>query len=189
MGRASKLTDDQWEELQRRILSGETITALAKEFGVSKSTISEKVSERNRTIKTVANQLATAEISFEKLNISERSLTRSLTDDLKAISLSLAAAARNGASTAQRLSGLANCRAEELTAYSDMTPDGDGMAELKTIAALTKTANDSSVIAINLLNANKETVQKLNEVSQGNGDGISENPREAISAYQALIKG
>lgn len=47
MGRSSKLNKKQWEEIRKRLLSGEKASALAKEYGVSNSNISSRFSEKN----------------------------------------------------------------------------------------------------------------------------------------------
>lgn len=95
------------------------------------------------------------------LNVSEQMAARSLADDLKSISEQLAGAARYGASTAHRLAGIANGRVAQI---DDAKPlDEAGVAELKGIAVLTRMANESSEIGINLLRANKETIDEMNK--------------------------
>jgi hypothetical protein len=95
------------------------------------------------------------------LNVSEQLAARSLADDLKAISQHLAGAARFGAMTAHRLSGIAQGRVAEI---DDAEPlDEKGRAALSDIAALTKTANSAAEIALNLLRANKEAVDNMNK--------------------------
>lgn len=161
MARPSKLTDAQWEKIGKRLLAGESPSALAREFGVSKSTISGRFSERNQNIKDAANQIVAAESALAKLNISEQIAARSLADDLKAISQHLAGAARFGAATAHRLSGIAHNKAAEI---DDAAPlDAESREALSDVAALTKMANDASEIGMNLLKANKDTIDDLNK--------------------------
>jgi hypothetical protein len=161
MGRQSKLTDAQWEKIGKRLIAGESPSALAREFGVSKSTISGRFSERVQNVKDAANQIVAAENALSKLNISEQIAARSLADDLKAISTHLAGAARFGAATAHRLSGIAHNKAAEI---DDQAPlDGDSTEALKGIAILTKMANEASEIGVNLLKANKDTIDDLNK--------------------------
>lgn len=160
MGRPSKLTDRQWEAIGKRLLAGESTSALAREFGVSKATISERFSERLGNVKDAANQIVAAEVALSKLNVSEQIAARSLADDLKAISMHLAGAARYGASTAHRLSGIANARAEQIDDAAQFTEDGfKAMAE---VSALTKLANSAAEIPLGLLKANKEKVDDMN---------------------------
>jgi AcrR family transcriptional regulator len=162
MGRPSKLTDQQWETIGKRLLAGESAADLSREYGVSKASISTRFSKRHETIKSVANQIVETERSLSFLNVSEQMAARSLADDLKAISEHLAGAARYGAATAHRLSGIAHSNVSKI---EDAMPLNDeaSVSSLKGIAVLTKMANESSEIALNLLNANKETVKELNK--------------------------
>ncbi|MFM0044111.1 helix-turn-helix domain-containing protein [Paraburkholderia sediminicola] len=160
MGRPSKLTDAQWETIGKRLLANESAASLAREYGVSKAVISARFSKRTETIKTVAKQIVDVERSLSFLNVSEQLAARSLADDLKAISNHLTGAARFGAATAHRLSGIAHAKVEEI---DDAAPlDTQSIETLKGVAVLTRMANSSSEIAINLLRANKETVDDLN---------------------------
>lgn len=164
MGRPSKLTDVQWGTIERRLLAGESTSALAREYGVSKGVISQRFSERVQKVKVVANQLVEADRAFSLLNISEQCAARSLADDLKAISMHLAGAAKFGAMTSHRLSGIAQSKVLEI---NDATPlDEQSLETLKGIAVLTRMANASSEIGVNLLRANKETVDDINKKAQ-----------------------
>jgi ABC-type transporter Mla subunit MlaD len=161
MPRPSKLTDAQWEKIGKRLLAGESPSALAREFGVSKSTISGRFSERVKNVKDAANQIVAAENALSKLNVSEQIAARSLADDLKAISQHLAGAARFGAATAHRLSGIAHSKVAEI---DDAAPlDAESRDALTDVAALTKMANEASEIGMNLLKANKDTIDDLNK--------------------------
>lgn len=160
MGRPSKLTDKQWEAIGKRLLAGEGASALAREYGVSKAVISSRFSKRTDTIKSVAKQIVETETALSFLNVSEQLAARSLADDLKAISQHLAGAARFGASTAHRLSGIANARASEI---DDAAPlDDAGMKTMTEVATLTKLANIAAEIPLGLLKANKEKVDDMN---------------------------
>jgi len=164
MARPSKLTDAQWEKIGKRLLAGESASSLAREFGVSKAAISGRFSERLKNVKDAANQIVAAESALSKLNVSEQLAARSLADDLKAISEHLAGAARYGAATAHRLSGIAHSKVAEI---DDVDPlNVESMESLKGIAILTKMANTASEIPLNLLKANKEIVDDMNKGGQ-----------------------
>jgi len=157
MARPSKLTDAQWEKIGKRILAGESAASLAREYGVSKTAISLRVSKRVDAVKDAANQLVAADAAMAKLNVSEQITARSLADDLKAISMHLAGAARYGASTAHRLAGIANAKAAEV---DDAAPlDDESREALKDVAVLGKMANEASEIGLNLLKANKDSIE------------------------------
>lgn len=158
MARPSKLKPEQWTEIIKRLLAGEKAADLAREYGVSKTAISTRVSKRTETIQTVAHQVVAAERALSELPISEQLLAVNLASKLRAISDNLASAAQYGAQTAHRLSALAN---SEVSKVDDAEPL-KSIESLKGVAALTKLANDSASIALNLLAANKDTVKELN---------------------------
>lgn len=160
MARPSKLTDKQWEAIGKRLLGGESAAALSREFGVSKASVSGRFSKRHETLKTVAKQIVEAESALSLLNVSEQMAVRSIADDLKAISGHLVGAARYGAATAHRLSGIAHGKAAEI---DDSKPLNDESRDaLRDVAVLSKMANEASEIGLNLIKANKETVDEMN---------------------------
>jgi ABC-type transporter Mla subunit MlaD len=157
MGRKSALTEKQWQQIGERLLKGEPGRVLAREYGVSEAAIRKRFGAQTKQIKTVANQLVAVETAFAALPISAQISARSLADELKEISAHLAGAARFGAATAHRLSGIANAQVAKI---DDADPlNAQSVESLKGISALTKLANESSTIAINLLSANKEMVK------------------------------
>jgi Helix-turn-helix domain of resolvase len=157
MGRPSKLTEQQWEQLHKRLLAGEKAAALAREFGVSPAVISNRFSKRIETVKAVANQVVAAEQEFRKLNVNEQLQALTLMDDLRAISTHLAGAAKYGAASAHRLAGIANAKVQEI---DDAAPlDEKSLESLRGVAALTKIANECSVIGRDLLAANKDMIK------------------------------
>lgn len=161
MARPSKLSDKQWDELQRRVLAGEKPADLAREYGVSKTAISVRVSKRVEGVKAVANQIVDAEQALQRLPISEQLQAVSLAAKLRAISDNLASAAMHGAATAHRLTALANT---EVAKVDDADPlSAKSLEAMKGVAALTRLANESSTIALNLVAANKERVKSLDE--------------------------
>lgn len=159
MGRRSKLTEKQWETISERMLAGESARALAREFGISESTIRERFSTQHKQIKNVAHQIVATDAALKALPISAQVSARNLADRLRSISENLADAAHYGAMTAHRLSGIANAQLDKI---DDVDPL-QSVDALRGIAALTDLANESSKIAVNLLRANKETVDDLNK--------------------------
>ena len=153
MARPSKLTDKQWASIEARHLAGESANSLAKEFKVAYSTVHARVSGRSSEIKAVANQVIKAEERLFSLPVSDRVSAVSLIDDLRAISTHLAGAAKFGAMTAHKLSAIANEQSE----FIDSAATGEENAKaLKSVMALTKTANEAAATGLNLLSANKE---------------------------------
>jgi len=156
MGRPSKLSDKQWDTIRKRMLEGEKPADLAREYGVSKTAISNRVSKRADAVRTVANQIVTAERALGELSVSEQLQAVSLASKLRSISDSLATAADLGAKTAMRLNALAN---SEVAKVDDADPLAS-IASLRSVGVLTKLANDSASIAVNLLAANKDRVRE-----------------------------
>lgn len=159
MGRRSKLTPSQWDDVSRRLLAGEKAKALAKEYGVAESTIRERFSDVHAEIKDVANQIVSADRSLKTLPFSAQIAAISLAEELKSISTHLAGAARLGAQTAHRLSSLANAEVQKV---DDANPL-ESLDALKGVSVLTKLANDSAEIGLGLLKANKDYVDGLNK--------------------------
>lgn len=154
MGRPSKLTDAQWDEIRRRLLDGEKAADLAREYGVSKTRISENVSKRASAVKDVAKQIVKAETDFRKLSVSEQFDTVSILRNLTNTFGHLSSAAAYNASTAHRLAGIAHMKAAEIDDAAPLT--SESLDALKGIAVLTRMANEASEIGLNLVKANKE---------------------------------
>lgn len=156
MGRKSKLTEQQWHEIERRMLEGEPIRALAREFKVSESTIRERKSAQVADIKKAAETIVAGEQALAKLPISAQITAQNLASKLRSISSHIANAADYSAATAHRLSALAN---QEVQKIDDANPLAS-TDKLKGVAVLTNLANSASTIGINLLSANKEMIKK-----------------------------
>lgn len=183
MGRPSKLTPQQWDEVQRRLLAGETASSLGREFGISEAAIRKKfgshesVSAKSTKVRAVAEKLADAHSALESLPIAQRPIALDLADKLRSISASLASAADLGAKTAHRLQALAN---SEVAKVDDAVPM-QSLEALKGVSALTKLANDSASIALNLLAANKETVKELNAPPSASPTDVDDAELAAIA--------
>lgn len=142
-------------------MSGEKASDLAKEHGIDRAALTRRFAQQTKTVKAVANQMLAAEDALRSLPVAQQINAINLADQLRSISGHLAGAANYGAATAHRLAGIANGRVAQI---DDAKPlDDQGMVELKGIAVLTRMANESSEIGINLLRANKDTVTELNK--------------------------
>ncbi len=170
MGRPSKLTPSQWDDIGRRLAKGEKPSALAREFKVSPATLSERFSKTTEKVKTVANQIVATDAALKSLTVSEQLSAVSLANDLIAMSTHLAGAGKFAAATAHRLAGIANAKVQEI---DDAAPlDDKSRDSFKDVLVLTEMANKASFIPINLLAANKDTVRKLNEGDPMNKDQL-----------------
>jgi hypothetical protein len=156
MGRPSVLRPEQWEEVKEARLRGETFTSLSKRFRVGKSTLVEGISDRVSEIKKVAETLRSAMELVDTLPCSDRGSAINLTNELREISSNLAVAAKYGSVTAQRLAMIAAHKANSLPMNATMRECEE---ELKTVIALTRTANDASMIGMGLINTNKKMLE------------------------------
>ena len=175
MARPSKLSDAQWEEVFRAALDGENITEIAKRYGVAKSTISERISERAKAGKELANQIVDVNRRVTQLPIIEQRSVIDLARSLMTISENMANAAISGSYTAMRLSQIAANQIDKIDEESPIDPDSQSELAIKAIAILSKTGNEASLISRELLQANKEKTQKktgptLEDLVVGSGE-------------------
>ena len=177
MARPSKFTEKQWIEIENRVLAGESIRSLAKEFGVTESPIRARIKTHTKPVNSIARQLASAEIAMEKLSIKTQIKVRSLADDLKDISHHIASAARYGAITSHRLSMIANAQVDKI---DDANPLGN-MDVIKEIAVITELSNKSASTALNLMAANKEQNKKLNDIEDAEQTSIKRIERVIVN--------
>ena len=160
MGRKSKLSEAQWSELFARKAEGESNRSLAEQYGISETSIREREAKIGKTVEVqkVARMIYETDAALKSLPRTQQITAQNLAEKLKAISNSLASAAELGAKTAHRLHALAN---GEVAKVDDADPL-KSMEALKGVSVLTKLANDSSQIAVNLLSANRDTVKQVN---------------------------
>lgn len=177
MGRKSKLTPDQWNEIQKRVIEGESIRSLSKQYGVAYSTIQERIADQTIQIKSVAHQIVNTERALAALPISGQITAQNLASKLRAISDNLANAAHYGAINAHKLSSLANSQLSNIT--DDMMIDAES---LRGISALTSMANEASKIPLGLLAANKDQMQKQGDVNSNSLKQMTDEELYAIAS-------
>jgi len=193
MGRPSKLTETQWTTLERRLLAGESASALGREFDISEAAIRKRfgsVKADSAKVRETAEKLAEAHKSLETLPPAQRPVAIDLAEKLRSISNSYASAAELGARTAHRLHALAN---SEVNKVDDADPlSEESLAAMKGVSLLTKLGNDALVPASNLLAANKERmlpVAPADDASDRGGvlvvPGVIQDPK----AWTKLVKG
>lgn len=146
------MSPEQWGQIERRLNEGESAAALSREFAVSQTRISERFSKVSVIVRNAAYKLAEAQTALAALPVAQQYQAISLAEQLRRMSASLVSAATLGAQTAHRLHALANTEVEKV---DDANPL-DSMEALKGVGVLTKLANESSHLAVNLLNANKD---------------------------------
>lgn len=147
-GRPPKLDDRTKAEIIRRLAMGEKPSDLRSEYKLAETTFRRNFSADTAKIREVGTALAEAELALDELPFVAQVSARSLADQLKGISSSLARAAQSGSNVAAKLSSIAEQRARML----DHTSEAE---DLKPVAALMETANRASTIGMGLLNAGK----------------------------------
>ena len=163
MGRKSILTDDQWVDIARRQMAGESVRALSREHGVSEASIRGYLARRGqgKNVREVAAMIVETETALNALPPVAQAAAVSLAGKLRSISEALACGAEMGARTFHRLAALANVQVAKV---DDADPMGkESIESLKAAGALTELANKAAIPAINLLAANRDTVNRLNE--------------------------
>ena len=167
MARPSKLSENKWQEVLTKHLHGRSISSLAKEYGIERSTVRDRVSASTAEIKEAANQILATEQKLALLPVSARVAATSLADELRAISSNLASAAKYGSMTAHRLNAIAHAQTDKIDETASLDENQDA---IKSVMAYTRTANDAASIGLNLLAANKEMAKvPADEVPTGLG--------------------
>jgi len=159
MARPSKLSPQQWADIERRMSEGERASDLAREFEVHPSQITRRVSQVSQQVRNVAQKVADAQSALAELPVRQQYSALSLAEKLRNLSASVASAAELGAMTGHRLHALAN---SEVAKVDDADPL-KSIETLKSVGVLTKLANESLVPALNLIAANKDAVKRLND--------------------------
>lgn len=179
MGRKSSLTPEQWIEVDRRIVvDGESVYALAKEFGVNESSIrrkikpnkadkAERAEKHHPELREIAQKKVEAvavmkrvDAEIEALPYAHQQIVSTFQQKITNVGNQLLSAAEYSSATAHRLSAIANAQVQRIDDSGPLSTDS--MESLKSVAIFTKMANDASVIGVNLINANKESVKIIN---------------------------
>lgn len=177
MGRKSALTDDQWIEIERRIMvDGESVFSLAVEFGVNESSIRRKIkpNKADKAERALKDNPGLKELAAEKVRVDAESdrvskqiaelpyakqqIVSDLARKMSNISDHIGSAAEFSAASAHRLAMMANQVLEKVDEVDPMK----SAEHLTAVAALQKLANGSAEIPLGLLKANKEMVDSMN---------------------------
>lgn len=153
MGRPSKLTPDQWREVERRLNAGESAAVLSREFGVSQPVISNRFSKVSKEVRKTAEAIAESQNMLAVLPVAQQYQAISLAEKLRNISSNLASAAEYGAATAHRLQAIAHAQVQKIDDAEPM----NSQEQLQAISALTKIANDAGRGGLELLNASRKS--------------------------------
>ena len=174
MGRKSSLTPEQWIEVERRhLVDGDSINALAAEFGVNESSIRRRIKpnkaespSRKNPLHALAEEKVRVDAASKRVSeqiaglpYANQLIVSDLARKLSNISEHIGSAAEISAASAHRLSILAN---QQLEAVDDVNPLRSTV-QLQAAALLQKMANGASEIPLNLLRANKDAIEDMNK--------------------------
>lgn len=175
MGRKSALTEKQWQAIEKRILDGESVRPLAREFEISEAAIRKRLGARTKDIKTVANQMVAAETAFAALPIGAQIGARTMADRMKAMMLSMTSAGESAAGIVQRATQIANVQMQKV---DDADPFSDeSVKTLKGVSFLMSLATDSAEIPMGLIRAAKDlAIGDSGKGDQGQPEGIPAAP-------------
>ena len=140
-------------------MTGETLRAIAKSFDITEGAIRAKFGgsitqflSQSTQIREVAQQVAQVQDVVDQLSPFQRDVVFDLAASLRNVSRSLTKAAELGADTSMRLQEMASTQIRKVN-QDDPT---QSIEELKSVGIMTRLANDSASIALNLLAANKD---------------------------------
>ena len=156
-----RLTPLQWANIAARVRFGESKSSLAREYGITRQAIHGKLPglQEESPIDTAASKIVIAHEYVQsgvkgmhpKLQVEAWDMAKNLIS----ISENLTEGALYGAMNFFKLAKLA----QEMT--ESMLADGIDINTLGAISAITKTANEAAAPSMNLLNINKQTVDRL----------------------------
>ncbi len=149
MGRTSKLSQDAWAQIERRLAGGAGVRMLAREYGVDASAISRRFSQQTQQVRDLARRLADVQNDVAALPVQQQHLVLQLVDELRQITGDLTRAARTGAATARHLSERAYRQVQKIDHHAPLT--ATSMATLEGASALTRCANEAAATGLTML--------------------------------------
>ena len=143
MGRPSKLTPAQWEEITQRAAKGESISALAREFKISRPQVSDRVSDSRRQVKSIVSQIVELPISLQRV-------VSTLVEVEAAKRQNAEIVGTGGLAIAARLTVLAQGKMDAMTKLP-------AAEDLRDVAAAAQVINSTAAVGLAQLNAVKGT--------------------------------
>lgn len=150
MGRKSKLSPEVRQRCIERRIAGESYGEIAKSVGMSESALRGNISGEAETIKTVANQMVSAERAFDQLGISAgisaQITAKSIASKLMRAMDTLSSGAELMAGSYMKLAMAHNAQAAKI---DEADPMAEGSARaMVAMAALGKLANQAAEVPI-----------------------------------------
>ena len=149
MGRTSKLSQDAWAQIERRLAGGAGVRMLAREYGVDASAISRRFSQQTQQVRDLARRLADVQNDVAVLPVQQQHLVLRLADNLRQITGDLTRAASAGSATARHLSERAFRDVQSIDHRAPLTETS--MATLESATALIRGASEAALIGLRVL--------------------------------------
>ncbi len=171
MGRTSKLSQDAWAQIERRLAGGAGVRMLAREFAIDPAAISRRFPQQSQHLRAIARRLADVQNDVAALPVQQQHLVLQLADELRHITRNLTGAARAGSATARALSERAYSQAQQIDRCASSTETA--MAALEGVGALTRCANEAASIGLKVLKSFKATARGAEEVANAEGTKVT----------------
>lgn len=158
---------------------------MCREYKISKAAFSERFSERIRTVKKVANQIVETDRAIALLDVNERIAVFGLAEQLKQMSGHIASAGNDSAMVSKMFAKAARDATSKIM-FKAMDDDGETISperlaacteEIAAVMKSTVVSNEASKVSLALLNANKETVNQINN------SGAEDKPKTLMDFY------
>jgi len=149
VGRTSKLSQDAWAQIERRLAGGAGVRSLAREYGVDASAISRRFSQQTQQVRDLARRLADVQNDVAVLPVQQQHLVLRLADDLRQITGDLTRAASAGSATARHLSERAFREVQTIDHRAPLAETS--MATLESATALIRGASEAAHIGLTML--------------------------------------
>lgn len=159
MARKSKLSESKINELRDRHVAGESIRSLARETGISESSLRERISAQSAQIKKAAKQIVETKLTLKSMPLSAQISAHSRAEALLRMSENITSAGEDTSMVSKMFAKAARDAASQIM-FKAMSDDGETvsperLAECESeIAAVMKSAlvsNEASKISLKLM--------------------------------------
>lgn len=166
MGRPRKLSEEHLQRLVERHIAGESIRKLAAEVKMAESSLRALISAQSAQIKSVANQMVSAERAFRELPLSAQITTKTIASRLMRMMDNMAAGAELASGSYMKLMMAHNAQAAKIDEAEPMTAEGSAAA-MMAMAALGKLANQVGELPMRFVAAMKDGIAGDEDEEEG----------------------
>ncbi len=157
MGRKAKITPEYEQRLLERYLAGESMSALAKEAGITPQALRKRIGSKSEQIKVVANHVVSAERGMKALDISSQITAKSFAAKIMRTMDNMATGSELASGSYLKLMMAHNAQASKIDEADPLKGEGSGEA-MVAMAALGKLANQVAEIPARLMAIMKDGV-------------------------------